>query len=143
MKAEPVYLRWENTTPPHRKFYEVEVELSLFYPKDPGPPLGADRRPETQVYPGGDGQSRRIGALGGCHCQAQEASWILRRKGDQSSGYRSLRGIKRQRPKEKIFRAYRRSRFHPCLCSSHAYMRNFLGLWPYYNVHVLIQCSKE
>ena len=33
MKTEPVYLRWENTTPPHRKFYEVEVELSLFYPK--------------------------------------------------------------------------------------------------------------
>ena len=33
MKAEPVYLRWENTTPPHHKFYEVEVELSLFYPK--------------------------------------------------------------------------------------------------------------
>ena len=33
MKSEPVYLRWENTTPPHHKFYEVEVELSLFYPK--------------------------------------------------------------------------------------------------------------
>ena len=33
MKIEPIYLRWENTTPPHRKFYEVEVELSLFYPK--------------------------------------------------------------------------------------------------------------
>ena len=29
----PVYLRWENTDPPHRKFYEIEVELSLFYPK--------------------------------------------------------------------------------------------------------------
>ena len=33
MNTEPVYMRWENTTPPHRKFYEVEVELSLFYPK--------------------------------------------------------------------------------------------------------------
>ena len=33
MKIEPIYLRWENTTPPHHKFYEVEVELSLFYPK--------------------------------------------------------------------------------------------------------------
>lgn len=31
--GDPVYLRWENTTPPHRKFYEVEVELSLFFPK--------------------------------------------------------------------------------------------------------------
>ena len=29
----PVYLRWENTDPPHWKFYEVEVELSLFFPK--------------------------------------------------------------------------------------------------------------
>ena len=33
MPTEPVFLRWEHTTPPHRKFYEVEVELSLFYPK--------------------------------------------------------------------------------------------------------------
>ena len=33
MVDEPVFLRWENTMPPHRKFYEVEVELSLFYPK--------------------------------------------------------------------------------------------------------------
>jgi len=33
LSGEPLYLRWENTTPPHRKFYEVEVELSLFYPK--------------------------------------------------------------------------------------------------------------
>ena len=31
--GDPVYLRWENTSPPHRKFYEVELELSLFYPK--------------------------------------------------------------------------------------------------------------
>jgi predicted DNA-binding WGR domain protein len=31
--GDPIYLRWEHTTPPHRKFYEVEVELSLFYPK--------------------------------------------------------------------------------------------------------------
>jgi predicted DNA-binding WGR domain protein len=31
--VDPVYLRWENTVPPHRKFYEVEIELSLFYPK--------------------------------------------------------------------------------------------------------------
>ena len=30
---EPVYLHWEHTTHPHRKFYELEVELSLFYPK--------------------------------------------------------------------------------------------------------------
>ena len=30
MMDEPVSLRWENTVPPHRKFYEVE--LSLFYP---------------------------------------------------------------------------------------------------------------
>jgi len=33
MSSAPVFLRWENTTPPHRKFYEIEVELSLFYPK--------------------------------------------------------------------------------------------------------------
>ncbi|MBI2505467.1 MAG: WGR domain-containing protein [Candidatus Latescibacteria bacterium] len=31
--GDPIYLRWENTAPPHRKFYEVELELSLFYPK--------------------------------------------------------------------------------------------------------------
>jgi len=31
--GDPIYLRWENTTPPHRKFYEIELELSLFYPK--------------------------------------------------------------------------------------------------------------
>ena len=28
-----MFLRWEHAIPPHRKFYEVEVELSLFYPK--------------------------------------------------------------------------------------------------------------
>ena len=33
MSSEPVYLRWEHTAPPHRKFYEVDVQLSLFYPK--------------------------------------------------------------------------------------------------------------
>ncbi|OGG45731.1 MAG: hypothetical protein A3F84_18460 [Candidatus Handelsmanbacteria bacterium RIFCSPLOWO2_12_FULL_64_10] len=33
MSPEPICLRFENVTPPHRKFYEVEVELSLFYPK--------------------------------------------------------------------------------------------------------------
>ena len=33
MPTEPVFLRWEHTIPPHHKFYEVEVELSLFYPK--------------------------------------------------------------------------------------------------------------
>jgi len=33
MPTEPVFLRWEHTTPPHHKVYEVEVELSLFYPK--------------------------------------------------------------------------------------------------------------
>ena len=33
MPTEPVFLRWEHTNPPHHKFYEVEVELSLFYPK--------------------------------------------------------------------------------------------------------------
>jgi len=33
MSSAPVFVRWENTTPPHRKFYEIEVELSLFYPK--------------------------------------------------------------------------------------------------------------
>ena len=33
MPTEPVFLRWEHTQPPHHKFYEVEVELSLFYPK--------------------------------------------------------------------------------------------------------------
>ncbi|GEM_PF-3979164 len=33
MSPELIYLRFENTSPPHRKFYEVEVELSLFYPK--------------------------------------------------------------------------------------------------------------
>jgi predicted DNA-binding WGR domain protein len=31
--GDPIYLRWENTSPPLRKFYEVELELSLFYPK--------------------------------------------------------------------------------------------------------------
>ena len=33
MSPEPITLRFENTSPPHRKFYEVEVELSLFYPQ--------------------------------------------------------------------------------------------------------------
>jgi predicted DNA-binding WGR domain protein len=33
MPSEPIYLRWENTTLPHNKFYELEIELSLFYPK--------------------------------------------------------------------------------------------------------------
>lgn len=33
MSPEPIYLRFENTSPPYRKFYEVDVELSLFYPK--------------------------------------------------------------------------------------------------------------
>ena len=33
MPTEPVFLRWEHTQPPHHKFYEVEVELSLFFPK--------------------------------------------------------------------------------------------------------------
>lgn len=33
MTEEPIYIRWENRTPPHGKFYEVEVELTLFYPK--------------------------------------------------------------------------------------------------------------
>ena len=31
--GEPVFRRWEHTTYPHRKFYEVDIELSLFYPK--------------------------------------------------------------------------------------------------------------
>ena len=33
MPAKPIYLRWENTSPPHNKFYELEIELSLFFPK--------------------------------------------------------------------------------------------------------------
>ena len=33
LPGDPIYLRWEHTAPPHRKFYEVELELSLFYPK--------------------------------------------------------------------------------------------------------------
>ncbi len=33
MPSELVYMRFENVTPLHFKFYEVEVELSLFYPK--------------------------------------------------------------------------------------------------------------
>ncbi len=33
MPTEPVFLRWEHTLPPHHKFYEIEVELALFYPK--------------------------------------------------------------------------------------------------------------
>ena len=33
MPSVPIYLRWEHTTPPHHKFYELELELSLFYPK--------------------------------------------------------------------------------------------------------------
>lgn len=31
--SEPIYLRFENITPPRHKFYEVDVELSRFYPK--------------------------------------------------------------------------------------------------------------
>ena len=31
--SDPLCLRWENTAPPHRKFYEVVIERSLFYPK--------------------------------------------------------------------------------------------------------------
>lgn len=33
MPSELVYMRFENVTPLHFKFYEIEVELSLFYPK--------------------------------------------------------------------------------------------------------------
>ena len=33
MPSELVFMRFENVTHPHYKFYEVEVELSLFYPK--------------------------------------------------------------------------------------------------------------
>ena len=33
MASDPVYLRFENTRPPHAKFYEIEIELSLFFPK--------------------------------------------------------------------------------------------------------------
>ena len=33
LPGEPVFIRWEHTTSPHCKFYEVDVELSLFYPK--------------------------------------------------------------------------------------------------------------
>ena len=33
MGSDPIYLRWENTRPPHAKFYEAEVELSFFFPK--------------------------------------------------------------------------------------------------------------
>ena len=33
MSSDPVYVRWENRQPPHAKFYEVEIELSLFFPK--------------------------------------------------------------------------------------------------------------
>ena len=33
MFSEPIFLRWEHTTNPHHKFYEVELELSLFCPK--------------------------------------------------------------------------------------------------------------
>jgi predicted DNA-binding WGR domain protein len=33
MVSEPVYLRFEHRIPPHKKFYEVEVDLCLFYPK--------------------------------------------------------------------------------------------------------------
>ena len=33
MPSESIYIRWEHTTYPHRKFYEVDLELSLFYPK--------------------------------------------------------------------------------------------------------------
>ena len=45
MPTEPVFLRWEHTTPPHCKFYEVEVELSLFYQspaEDPGRESGGE-----------------------------------------------------------------------------------------------------
>jgi predicted DNA-binding WGR domain protein len=31
--GEPVSFRFEQTEPPHHKFYEVEVELCFFYPK--------------------------------------------------------------------------------------------------------------
>ena len=33
MPPEPVFLRWEHTSPPHYKTYELEVELTLFFPK--------------------------------------------------------------------------------------------------------------
>ena len=29
MTEQPIYIRWENRAPPHRKFYELEVELTL------------------------------------------------------------------------------------------------------------------
>ena len=33
MSPEPIYMRFENVSSPHRRFYEVKVDLSLFYPK--------------------------------------------------------------------------------------------------------------
>jgi hypothetical protein len=33
LSSEPVFLRFEHRIPPHKKFYEVEVELRPFYPK--------------------------------------------------------------------------------------------------------------
>jgi len=64
MFPEPIYLRFENTTPPHRKFYEVEVELSLFYPRRLVRRWGriGSRRPRSikMIMPGPDELTRQV-----------------------------------------------------------------------------------
>ena len=56
MPAVPIYLRWEHTMPPHYKFYEVEVELSLFFPKKLVRRWGriGTRRPRSLYMEAGD-----------------------------------------------------------------------------------------
>jgi len=82
MPTEPVFLRWEHTTPPHHKFYEVEVELSLFYPKLLVRRWGriGGKRPRSIRMLVADGEERQ-----------QQVERLRRRR--QAHGYRLVREL--------------------------------------------------
>jgi predicted DNA-binding WGR domain protein len=82
MPTEPVFLRWEHTLPPHHKFYEVEVELSLFFPKlltRRWSRIGG-KRPRSLQMRVADGEELR-----------QQVAHISRRR--QAHGYRLVREL--------------------------------------------------
>ena len=105
MPSELVFIRWENTTPPHYKFYEVEVELSLFYPKTLVRRWGriGTRRPRSiqMVMAGPAELERQVARIarwraspGGAHRQAPAATWVSYGERNSDSGYRSISGLK-------------------------------------------------
>jgi len=79
--GEPVFRRWEHTTYPHYKFYEVDIELSLFYPKVLIRRWGriGTKRPRSIRMRVGDREERQ-----------RQVSLIRRR---QAHGYRLVREL--------------------------------------------------